>query len=788
MSQSSTPLDKLLLTTAPLLPLRDLVVFPHMVVELLVGRSKSVAALGEAMARDRKIVLATQLDSKIQDPGPEDIHRFGTLAAVSRLTKLPDGTIKAAMRGLRRVEVAEYLPEERFLWVRLEPIKEPNPEGPEAEALIRTVKTTFETYVKLNKRVPPDTLMSVAGIDDPSRLADTVASHIGLKLGQRQEVLELVDPKERLEKILELMQGEIEILELERKIRARVRQQMKRSQKEHYLNEQMQAIQKELGGGQDEFKSELQELQARIESKKLTPEARDRCMKELKKLRMMAPMSAEAAVVRNYLDWVLSLPWGEYSEVDLDMDRAERILDEDHYGLAKVKERILEFLAVQHLTGGNRGPILCFVGPPGVGKTSLGKSIARATGRRFVRLSLGGVRDEAEIRGHRRTYIGALPGKILNSLKKAGTGNPVFLLDELDKMSSDFRGDPAAAMLEVLDPEQNETFNDHYLDLDYDLSKVLFITTANSLHSIPAALRDRLEIIKLQGYTEFEKVQIALRYLIPKQKEANGIPDVDLTFTEEGLRKIICSYTREAGVRNLDREIASICRKVARRVVKEGKDIEVRVNARAVPKYLGVPRYKHGTADDKDEVGVTNGLAVTTAGGDLLTTEVTVMPGTGKLIITGKLGEVMQESARAAMSYVRSRAEAFGLEPDFYNKRDLHIHFPEGAIPKDGPSAGITMATSIVSALTGIPVRRDVAMTGEITLRGRVLQIGGLKAKLLAAHRGGMSKVLIPEDNQKDLKEIPRRVRRALTIVPVRHMDQVLTEALSRPPFEGREG
>ncbi|MBM4321026.1 MAG: endopeptidase La, partial [Deltaproteobacteria bacterium] len=610
--------------------------------------------------------------------------------------------------------------------------------------------------------------------------ADTIAAHLSLKHADKQGILELEGPAKRLERLYELMQAEIEILQVEKKIRTRVKKQMEKSQKEYYLNEQMQAIQKELGE-RDEFKSEILELEEKIESLELSDEAANRCRKELKKLKMMAPMSAEAVVVRNYLDWILSLPWKVYTRDELELKEAEQILENDHYGLTKAKERILEYLAVQALSDKLKGPILCFVGPPGVGKTSLAKSIARATGRKFIRLSLGGVRDEAEIRGHRRTYIGALPGKIVQSMRKAGSSNPVFLLDEVDKMSTDFRGDPASALLEVLDPEQNEGFNDHFLDLDYDLSKVMFITTANTLHAIPIPLQDRMEILQIPGYTEFDKLQIARRYLVTKQKEANGISEVDVEFNEGGIRRIINSYTREAGVRSLEREIASICRKVARQVVAEGKGIHLRITSSNVPKYLDVPRFKHGMADEKDEVGVTHGLAVTMTGGDLLTTEVTLMPGKGKLLITGSLGEVMQESAQAAMSYVRSRADAFGLPRDFYQSHDFHIHFPEGAIPKDGPSAGITMATSIVSVLAGIPVRRDVAMTGEITLRGRVLEIGGLKEKLLAAHRGGVHKVLIPEENKKDLKEVPRKVRQALTIVPVQHMDEVLQHALSDP-------
>ena len=761
----------------PMVPLRDMIVFPHMVVPLFVGREKSIAALDEAMRRDREVFLCAQRRAKTNEPAPEDIFETGTLATIIQLLRLPDGTVKVLVEGKQRATLIRYIEAERMFLVEAQPDVPVAVSSVELEALMRSIRSTFEAYVKLNKRIPPEMLVSVASIEDPSRLADTVAAHLSLKQADRQGVLELTHPGRRLERLYELMQAEIEILQVERKIRTRVKKQMERTQKEYYLNEQMQAIQKELGE-RDEFKSELMELEEAIAAKKLSEEAQTRCRRELKKLKMMAPMSAEAAVVRAYIDWIIALPWGECSEEQLEIDAAEAVLEADHYGLTKAKERILEYLAVQTLSTKPRGPILCFVGPPGVGKTSLGASIARATGRKFVRLSLGGVRDEAEIRGHRRTYIGALPGKILQSMRKAGTANPVFLLDEIDKTSSDFRGDPSSALLEVLDPEQNETFNDHYLDMDFDLSRVMFITTANSLHSIPLPLQDRLEVLELPGYTGLEKLRIAERYLVSKQKEANGIADVALTFTEPGLKAIIDRYTREAGVRSLERQIASICRKVARQVVRRGADLRVRVTPSSLERYLGAPKFRHATADERDEVGMTQGLAVTMAGGDLLVTEVTVMPGKGKLIITGKLGAVMQESAQAAMSYVRSRAEAFGLERDFYQTRDFHIHFPEGAIPKDGPSAGITMATSIVSALTGRAVRRDVAMTGEITLRGRVLEIGGLKEKVLAAHRGGIQRVLLPADNAKDLREVPAVVRRALELIPVAHMDEVLQHAL----------
>ena len=766
--------------TLPLLPLRDIIVFPHMVVPLFVGRDKSIKALDNAVGADKEILLAAQKRAKTNDPSADDIFQVGTIGSIIQLLKLPDGTVKVLVEGKRRARVRRYFPRDNFFQVEAEELPDREDTTVELEALMRSIQSTFESYVKLNKRIPPEMLMTVQGIDDPSRLADTIVAHLSLKLSDKQNILETESPARRLERLYELMQAEIEILQVERKIRSRVKKQMEKTQKEYYLNEQMQAIQKELGE-RDEFKNEMQELEERLKGKKMPDEARDRVKAELRKLKMMAPMSAEATVVRNYVDWVLALPWDERTEDKLDVDAAQGILDADHYGLKKPKERIIEYLAVQALAEKLRGPILCFVGPPGVGKTSLGKSIARATDRKFVRLSLGGVRDEAEIRGHRRTYIGALPGKIIQSLKKAGSGNPVMLLDEVDKMSMDFRGDPSAALLEVLDPEQNEFFNDHYLDLDYDLSHVMFICTANTLHGIPAPLQDRMEIIQLSGYTEYEKLNIANRFLVDKQMDANGIGDVDVKFTADALRMVINRYTREAGVRNLEREIASVCRKIARQVVKHGKEIKAKVNARKVQTYLGPPKFKHGKADEHDEIGVANGLAVTMTGGDLLTTEVSVMEGKGKLIITGKLGDVMQESAQAALTYVRSRSDILGLEKDFYQKIDLHVHFPEGAIPKDGPSAGITMATCIVSALTGIPIRRDVAMTGEITLRGRVLQIGGLKDKVLAAHRGGVKTVLIPMDNKKDLRDIPKRIRNALEIVPVDHVDQVLRLALTTP-------
>ena len=763
--------------SAALLPLRDILVFPHQVVPLFVGREKSIAALEEAMTGDKEILLAAQRKAKTNEPGPEDIFEIGTIAAIIQLLRLPDGTVKVLVEGKRRVRVVEYLAADRFFVVDYEDLEPQKENGIELEALVRSVQATFESYVKLNKRIPQETLSVVAGIEDPSKLADTIVTYLTLKLPDKQLLLETTSPSRRLERLHELMQAEIEILQVERKIRTRVKKQMEKTQKEYYLNEQMQAIQKELGE-RDEFKSELQEIEDRAAAKKLSKEAEQRTKAELRKLKMMSPMSAEATVVRNYIDWVLSLPWAEMTDDNLDIDHAESVLDEDHFGLKKVKERIVEHLAVQALVEKPKGPILCLVGPPGVGKTSLARSVARSMGRKFVRISLGGVRDEAEIRGHRRTYIGAMPGKIIQSLKRAGASNPVFLLDEVDKMSTDFRGDPSSALLEVLDPEQNGTFNDHYLDLDYDLSRVLFIATANTTNGIPLPLQDRMEIIRLEGYTEPEKMAIAKKYLVPKQLEGNGLDQVDVTFADPALELVIQRYTREAGVRGLEREVSSICRKVAREIVKHGKDRRVRVNEKKVEKLLGAPKYRYGQAEERDEIGLTTGLAWTQVGGDILVTEVSIMPGRGKLIITGKLGDVMQESAQAAMSYVRSRADLLGLDRNFYQKVDVHIHVPEGAMPKDGPSAGITMATSLVSALIRVPVRRDLAMTGEITLRGRVLPIGGLKEKALAAHRSKIKAVLIPKENEKDLAEIPKSVLSELEVLPVEHMDEVLRHAL----------
>jgi ATP-dependent Lon protease len=765
------------MTRVPLLPLRDIIVFPHMVVPLFVGRQRSIKALEEATQKQSLIFLSSQKDAKTNEPAEDDIYRIGTLGSVVQMLKLPDGTVKVLIEGKKRAKVARFVANPEFFLVEVEDVPEVIERNTEIEALVREVHTTFENYVKLKKKIPPEMVMSVSSIDDPGRLADTIVAHLGIKLEDRQNLLETFHAAERLEKVLGHMRAEIEILEVERRIRSRVKKQMERSQKEYYLNEQMRAIQKELGE-KDEFKNEIQEIEDKLKQKKLSAEAKDKVEKELKKLKMMSPMSAEATVVRNYIDWIITLPWNEFTDDKLDINEAERILEEDHYGLEKVKERILEYLAVQSLVGKIKGPILCLVGPPGVGKTSLGRSIARSTGRKFIRVSLGGVRDEAEIRGHRRTYIGAMPGKIIQSMKKAGSSNPVFLMDEIDKMSTDFRGDPSSALLEVLDPEQNTTFNDHYLDLDFDLSKVMFITTANSLDRIPRPLQDRMEIIRIAGYTELEKLSIAKKYLLGKQREANGLTSDNLAFTDNALLGVIRHYTKEAGVRNLEREIAAICRKVAVEVVRKDRNAHIQVGTKGLHKYLGPTKFRYGKAETEVKIGVTTGLAWTELGGELLATEVTIMPGKGQLIITGKLGDVMQESARAAMSYVRSRAMELGLEKDFYQKLDIHIHVPEGAIPKDGPSAGITMATSLVSALMKVPVHNDLAMTGEITLRGAVLPIGGLKEKVLAAHRAGIKKVLIPSENEKDIEEIPATVLKTVQLELVSHVDQVLKKAL----------
>src|SRR6187402_266290 len=765
----------------PALPLRDIIVFPHMVSQLFVGREKSIAALDQAMSGDKEIFLVAQKNARTNDPAPEDIFEEGTVGSIVQLLRLADGTVKVLVEGRYRAKVRRYVGTRDFFLVEVEPLAESDLDDVEVEALVRSVQSTFEVYSKLNKKVQPEVVMSVQGIEDASKLADTIAANLPtIKLTERHALLARVSVKERLEKLYQLMQAEIEILQVEKKIRSRVKKQMERTQKEYYLNEQMQAIQKELGGGErDEFKNEIQEIEEKLKTKKLSEEAQGKVKKELKKLKMMHPTSAEATVVRNYVDWILTLPWSDKTEERFDITEAEKILDEDHYGLKKPKERIVEYLAVQALTKSLKGPILCFVGPPGVGKTSIARSIARATGRKFVRLSLGGVRDEAEVRGHRRTYIGALPGKLIQSMKKAGTQNPVFLLDEIDKMSTDFRGDPASALLEVLDPEQNKAFNDHYLDLDYDLSEVMFITTANSLGGIPIPLRDRMEIIELSSYTELEKLAIAKRYLVDRNLKECGLEDVPVEFTENAVRTVIHHYTREAGVRSLERELAAVCRNVALKVVKEGKQ-ELEIRGADVPTYLGVPKFRLGKKEEHDAIGLTHGLSVSDHGGDILDCEVSVVAGKGKLVITGLLEKGMEESAQAAMSYVRSRSAILKLAPDFYQKVDVHVHFPD-FVRKDGPSAGVTMATSIASALTRVPVRNEVAMTGEITLRGRVMPIGGLKEKILAAHRNGITTVLVPKENRKDLREIPRRVLKTLRVVLVDHMDEVLREAMVFP-------
>jgi len=766
-----------LINPVPLLALRELVVFPQQVVPLYVGREKSVKAIEESQKEGKYIMLAAQKDARTSNPGQKDIYSIGTLGEVVQLIRLSDGPIKVLVEGKSRGRIKRYVREDDFMLVDVEEVIPPTEVTTELKALMRSVNVTFENYVKLGKKVNPEMIMQVNAIEDPSRLADQIVVQLNIKLEDRQEILETIPSHERLEKILGHMKSEIEILQVEKRIRNRVKKQMEKTQKEYYLNEQMRAIQKELGE-KDDFRNEVQELEEKLKAKDMPDEAREKTDKEIRKLKMMSPMSAEATVVRNYIDWMLSLPWNEVSKDEIDIDKAREVLEEDHYGLDKVKERILEYLAVQKLVGKLKGPILCLVGPPGVGKTSLGRSIAKSTGRKFVRVALGGVRDEAEIRGHRRTYIGALPGKIIQSLKKAGTSNPVFLLDEVDKMSTDFRGDPSSALLEVLDPEQNDTFNDHYLDSDYDLSKVMFITTANTLHTIPQPLMDRMEIISISGYTELEKLAIAKKYLYEKQVKENGMGPENVIIEDSAYVEVIRRYTRESGVRNLERNIAALCRKAAVQVVEHGKEHSVKIDGSSVVRYLGQPKFRYGTQEEEHQIGTTTGLAWTEKGGELLVIETTVLPGRGRLQITGKLGDVMQESARAALSYVRSRADMLGLHRHFYDKIDIHVHVPEGAIPKDGPSAGITMATSLVSALTGIPVDREVAMTGEITLRGNVLPIGGLKEKALAAHRGGIKRIIIPKENENDIEEIPFTVRNDLEFIPASHVDEVLQEAL----------
>jgi ATP-dependent Lon protease len=761
----------------PLLPLRDIVIFPNMVAPLFVGREKSIKALEHAMGQGKTIFLATQKKAKTDNPTEKDIFRVGAVATILQLLRLPDGTVKALVEGKERGKIAQFLSNDDFFMVQVNSIEEQTEQNVQIEALMRSTVQAFEKYAKLNKKISQEMVLSVSSIEEPGRLADTIASHMPFKIEYKQKLLEAIPQFDRLEMLYAYISGEIEIIQTEQRIKGRVKKQMEKTQREYYLNEQMRAIQKEMGE-KDDFRNELAELQRRIKRKRMAREAAAKVRSEFKKLKLMSPMSAEATVVRNYIDWLLSLPWYDRTKDKLDIDQASIILDEDHYGLEQPKERILEYLAVQALVKKIKGPILCFVGPPGVGKTSLSKSIARALGRNFIRLSLGGVRDEAEIRGHRRTYIGALPGKIIQSLRKAKSNNPVFCLDEVDKMSMDFRGDPSAALLEVLDPEQNFAFNDHYLDVDYDLSEVMFITTANTLFTIPPALQDRMEIIRLPGYTEFDKLNIAKQFLVKKQSDANGLKPENINFSDGAIYEIIRRYTKEAGVRNLEREIASICRKVAKEVVKRGPETTIKITERSINKHLGVAKFHYGRAEEKDEIGLAIGLAWTEVGGELLGIEAATLPGKGGLTITGKLGEVMQESAQAALTYVRSRAAALELDPNFYKKLDIHVHVPEGAIPKDGPSAGITMATAIASALLKVPVRKDLAMTGEITLRGRVLPIGGLKEKVLAAHRGLIKEVLIPKENAKDIKEIPGKILKGVELILVEHMDEVLKQAL----------
>ncbi len=770
----------------PVLPLRDIVVFPHMIVPLFVGREKSVRALEDVMKDDKQILLVTQKNAAQDDPTAEDIYKIGTLASVLQLLTLPDGTVKVLVEGAKRARLTGFSDNPAFFQASAEVIADLIGDERELEALSRAVVTQFEQYIKLNKKIPPEVLTSVNQIEDAGKLADTIASHLSLKIPDKQELLETETISARLEKIYAFMEGEIGVLQVEKRIRNRVKRQMEKTQREYYLNEQLKAIQKELGEN-DEGKDESAELEERINKTKLSKEARDKAMAELKKLKSMSPMSAEATVVRNYLDWMLSIPWEQRSRIKRDLKVANKVLDTDHYGLEKVKERIIEYLAVQLRVNKMKGPILCLVGPPGVGKTSLGKSVAKATGRTFVRMSLGGVRDEAEIRGHRRTYIGSMPGKVIQGMKKAKTSNPLFLLDEVDKMGADWRGDPASALLEVLDPEQNSTFADHYLEVDYDLSDVMFVTTANSLR-MPQPLLDRMEIIRIPGYTEDEKVEIARRHLIPKQIKSHGLRKKEWSVSDEAVRDLIRYYTREAGVRNLEREIANLTRKATRDIMMK-KVTSVAVTRRNLEKFAGIKKYRYGEAEGADMVGVVTGLAWTEVGGELLTIESVMLPGKGKITSTGKLGDVMKESVQAAESYVKSRAISYGIKPTLFQKRDIHVHVPEGATPKDGPSAGIAMTTAIVSVLTGIPIRRDVAMTGEVTLRGRVLPIGGLKEKLLAALRGGLKTVLIPSENEKDLADIPDNVKRALTIIPVSTVDEVLTHALSAPltPIEWNE-
>lgn len=765
-----------------MLPLRGILVFPYMVIHLDVGREKSVQAIEEAMLQDRIIFLATQKEAQTDDPSEDDIYKIGTVAEVKQLLKLPGGTIRVLVEGIARAKAHHFIADEPYFKVEIEQYSEDFSKTSEIEALMRSLIYQFEQYVKLSKRIPPETVVSVVNLEEPGRLADIIASHLSLRLEDKQNILEAVDIVQRMEKLCAIVAKELEIVELERKINVRVRKQMEKTQKEYYLREQMKAIQRELGE-KEERVAEGEELREKIAGAKFPKEVEEKAIKEVERLEKMPPMAAEAAVVRNYLDWLLALPWNKSTRDRLDIKVAENILDEDHYGLKTVKERILEYLAIRKLAKKMKGPIICFVGPPGVGKTSLGRSIARALERKFIRMSLGGVRDEAEIRGHRRTYVGAMPGRIIQGIKQAGSKNPVFLLDEIDKMSTDFRGDPSAALLEVLDPEQNNTFSDHYIEAPFDLSNVMFITTANLQHNIPRPLQDRMEIIYLSGYTEEEKVQIAMRYLMPKQIKEHGLDKSMLKMTENTVRKIIREYTRESGVRNLERQIATVCRKVARQIVSD-KAKKVQVTPLNLNQFLGTPRFRYGVAEQDDQVGVATGLAWTEVGGDTLAIEVTIYKGNGKLKLTGQLGDVMKESAQAGYSYIRSRAGELGIDEEYYDKQDIHVHIPEGAIPKDGPSAGISMACALASAVTGRKVRHDVAMTGEITLRGRVLPVGGIKEKVLAAHRAGIKTVIMPKDNKKDLDEIPKKVKDKMHFVLVEHMDQVLDEALTEKEFE----
>ena len=766
-------------TTYPVLPLRDIVVFPHMIVPLFVGREKSVRALEAVMESDSPILLAAQKDASVDEPAEDGIFRAGVLANVLQLLKLPDGTVKVLVEGRERVQITEFVPNEDHFEATAILLAETPGDGATVTALVRTVAEEFERYVKVRKNIPEEVVTAVSEASEPGKLADLVAGHMGIALDKKQDLLDTLDVAERLEKVYSLMQGEMSVLQVEKKIKSRVKNQMEKTQREYYLNEQMKAIQRELGET-DDARDELLELEKRIKKTRLSKEARIKAEAELKKLRNMSPMSAESTVVRNYLDWLLSIPWGKKSKVKKDLEAAQAVLDSDHYGLEKVKDRIVEYLAVQSRANKLTGPILCLVGPPGVGKTSLGKSIAKATGREFVRVSLGGVRDEAEIRGHRRTYIGSMPGKIIQSMRKAKTSNPLFLLDEIDKMGADFRGDPSSALLEVLDPEQNSTFNDHYLEVDYDLSNVMFITTANTLN-IPGPLMDRMEIIRIAGYTENEKVEIARKHLIPSALSKHGLDSKEWSIDDAALLLMIRRYTREAGVRNLERELSTLARKAVKELMISKKK-SVKVTEANIEEFLGVPKYRFGEIDDEDQVGIVTGLAWTDVGGELLTIEGVMMPGKGKMTVTGNLRDVMKESISAAASYVRSRAITYGIEPPMFDRRDIHVHVPEGATPKDGPSAGVAMATAIISVMTGIPVRHDVAMTGEITLRGRVLPIGGLKEKLLAAARGGIKTVLIPEDNAKDLTEISDAIKGGMEIIPVSRLDEVIAKALVRVP------